>query len=112
MSDRETLERAEKHYGKNDKFSNLYNGKSVFGNEERDEYGLMVRLALFCGNDEEQLLRLFKSSGQFRDEKPNAYYMQMAQKGLRFISATKQSFSQTNGAGEFAKGKVGINSKR
>ncbi|UKI14084.1 MAG: hypothetical protein L6V85_08230 [Clostridiales bacterium] len=43
--------------------------KSVFGNEERDEYGLMVRLALFCGNDEEQLLRLFKSSGQFRDEK-------------------------------------------
>lgn len=112
MSDRETLERAEKHYGKNDKFSNLYNGKSVFGNEERDEYGLMVRLALFCGNDEEQLLRLFKSSGQFRDEKPNAYYMQMAQKGLRFISATKQSFSQTNGAGGFAKGKVGINSKR
>lgn len=112
MSDRETLERAEKHYGKNDKFSNLYNGKSVFGNEERDEYGLMVRLALFCGNDEEQLLRLFKSSGQFRDEKPNAYYMQMAQKGLCFISATKQSFSQTNGAGGFAKGKVGINSKR
>lgn len=112
MSDRETLERAEKHYGKNDKFSNLYNGKSVFGNEERDEYGLIVRLALFCGNDEEQLLRLFKSSGQFRDEKPNAYYMQMAQKGLRFISATKQSFSQTNGAGGFAKGKVGINSKR
>lgn len=112
MSDRETLERTEKHYGKNDKFSNLYNGKSVFGNEERDEYGLMVRLALFCGNDEEKLLRLFKSSGQFRDEKPNAYYMQMAQKGLRFISATKQSFSQTNGAGEFAKGKVGINSKR
>ncbi len=112
MSDRETLERAEKHYGKNDKFSNLYNGKSVFGNEERDEYGLMVRLALFCGNDEEQLLRLFKSSGQFCDEKPNAYYMQMAQKGLRFISATKQSFSQTNGAGRFTKGKVGINSKR
>lgn len=112
MSDRETLERAEKHYGKNDKFSNLYNGKSVFGKEERDEYGLMVRLALFCGNDEEQLLRLFKSSGQFRDEKPNAYYMQMAQKGLRFILATKQSFSQTNGAGGFAKGKVGINSKR
>lgn len=112
MSDRETLVRAEKHYGKNDKFSNLYNGKSVFGNEERDEYGLMVRLALFCGNDEEQLLRLFKSSGQFRDEKPNAYYMQMAQKGLRFISATKQSFSQTNGAGGFTKGKVGINSKR
>ena len=112
MSDRETLERAEKHYGKNDKFSNLYNGKSVFGNEERDEYVLMVRLALFCGNDEEQLLRLFKSSGQFRDEKPNAYYMQMAQKGLRFISATKQSFSQTNGAGRFTKGKVGINSKR
>ena len=112
MSDRETLERAEKHYGKNDKFSNLYNGKSVFGKEERDEYGLMVRLALFCGNDEEQLLRLFKSSGQFRDEKPNSYYMQMAQKGLRFILATKQSFSQTNGVGGFAKGKVGINSKR
>lgn len=39
-------------------------------NIERSESGLMLRLAMFCGNDEEQLLRIFKSSGQFRDEKP------------------------------------------
>ena len=77
MSDRETLERAESFYRKKDEtFFKLYNGKNVLPGEEKSESGLMLRLAMFCGNDEEQLLRLFKSSGQFRDNKPNAYYMQ------------------------------------
>lgn len=112
MSDRETLERAEKHFGTDAKFSDLYNGKTVLGSEEKSEYALMLRLALFCGNDKEQLLRLFKSSGQFRDEKPNAYYMKMAENGLKFIADKRSAFGGANEAGGFTKGKVGINSKR
>ena len=112
MSDRETLERAEKHFGTDAKFSDLYNGKPVLGSKEKSEYALMLRLALFCGNDKEQLLRLFKSSGQFRDEKPNAYYMKMAENGLKFIADKRSAFGGANETGGFTKGKVGINSKR
>ena len=112
MSDRETLERAEKHFGTDAKFSDLYNGKTVLGSEEKSEYALMLRLALFCGNDKEQLLRLFKSSGQFRDDKPNAYYMKMAENGLKFIADKRSVFGGANETGGFTKGKVGINSKR
>ena len=112
MSDRETLDRAEKHFGTDAKFSDLYNGKTVLGSEEKSEYALMLRLALFCGNDKEQLLRLFKSSGQFRDEKPNAYYMKMAENGLKFIADKRSAFGGANETGGFTKGKVGINSKR
>lgn len=112
MSDRETLSRAETYYGKDGKFSDLYHGKNVLKSEEKSEYALMLRLALFCGNDKEQLLRLFKSSGQFRDEKPNAYYMKMAENGLKFIADKRSAFGGANETGGFTKGKVGINSKR
>lgn len=112
MSDKETLERAEKHFGKDEKFSELYNGKNILGSEEKNEYGLMLRLALFCGNDKEQLLRIFKSSGQFRDEKPNSYYMKMAEKGLNFIAEQRRTLGMANETNGLIKGKVGINSKR
>ena len=112
MSDRETLERAEKHFGTDAKFSDLYNGKTVLGSEEKSEYALMLRLALFCGNDEEQLLRLFKSSGQFRDEKPNAYYMKMASESMKSIQRMRESVTAATVSSGATKGKVGINSKR
>ena len=112
MSDRETLERAEKHFGTDAKFSDLYNGKTVLGSEEKSEYALMLRLALFCGNDEEQLLRLFKSSGQFRDEKPNAYYMKLASESMKTIREMRGSIAAAQENNGFTKGKIGINSKR
>ena len=112
MSDRETLERAEKHFGTDAKFSDLYNGKTVLGSEEKSEYALMLRLALFCGNDKEQLLRLFKSSGQFRDEKPNAYYMKMASESMKSIQRMRESVTAATVSSGATKGKVGINSKR
>ena len=112
MSDRETLSRAEIYYGKDGKFSDLYHGKNVLKSEEESEYGLMVRLAMFCGGDKDQLLRVFRSSGQYRDEKPNAYYEKMAENSLKFISDTKRSFAPMGEQSGFSKGKVGINSKR
>ena len=112
MSDRETLSRAETYYGKDSKFSDLYHGKNVLKSEEESEYGLMVRLAMFCGGDQDRLLRVFRSSGQYREEKPNAYYEKMAENSLKFISDTKRSFAPMNEQSGFSKGKVGINSKR
>lgn len=112
MSDRETLSRAETYYGKDGKFSDLYHGKNVLKSEEESEYGLMVRLAMFCGGDQDRLLRVFRSSGQYREEKPNAYYEKMAENSLKFISDTKRSFAPMNEQSGFSKGKVGINAKR
>ena len=112
MSDRETLSRAETYYGKDGKFSDLYHGKNVLKSEEESEYGLMVRLAMFCGGDQDRLLRVFRSSGQYREEKPNAYYEKMAENSLKFISDAKRSFAPMGEQSGFSKGKVGINSKR
>ena len=112
MSDRETLSRAETYYGKDGKFSDLYHGKNVLKSEEASEYGLMVRLAIFCGGDKDQLIRVFRSSGQYREEKPNAYYEKMAENSLKFISDTKRSFAPMGEQSGFSKGKQGINSKR
>ena len=112
MSDRETLSRAETYYGKDGKFSDLYHGKNVLKSEEESEYGLMVRLAMFCGGYQDRLLRVFRSSGQYREEKPNAYYEKMAENSLKFISDTKRSFAPMGEQSGFSKGKQGINSKR
>ena len=110
MSDREILMRAEGYYAKDNKFSDLYNGKNVMRNEERSESGLMLRLALFCENDEEQLLRLFKSSGQFREDKPIEHYTKMASESAANIREMKRSIAAAKVA-TATRNKIGINSK-
>ena len=91
MSDREALSRAETYYGKDGKFSDLYHGKNVLKSEEESEYGLMVRLAMFCGGDKDRLLRVFRSSGQYRDAKPNSYYEKMAENSLKYFMQRTQT---------------------
>ena len=111
MSDRETLARAEGYYAKDSKFADLYVGKNVMKNIERSESGLMLRLAMFCGNDEEQLLRIFKSSGQFRDEKPNAYYSKMADEELQFVAGLRARSVMPAASRQGEKGHYGVNAK-
>ena len=65
MGDRDVVERASKTKN-GEKFTQLYAGISVLGNEEKDERSLMSRIAMFCNGDKEQLLRIFRSSGQYR----------------------------------------------
>lgn len=84
MSDRDVVDKATKTKN-GDKFKELYNGGSVLGSEEKDERSLMSRLAMFCNGDKEQLLRIFKSSGQFREEKPNAFYERIAGESMKFV---------------------------
>lgn len=57
----------------------------MLGSEEKEERSLMARLAMFCNGDKEQLLRVFRSSGQFRDDKPNAFYERMAGESMKFV---------------------------
>ena len=87
MDDRDIVERASKSkHG--DKFLSLWNGEKVLGTEEKNERSLMARLAIYT-QDKEKLMRIFKASGQFRDEKPNAYYSKMADDEIAFIAGTR-----------------------
>ena len=64
----------------------------------------MTRLAMFVGGDKERLLRVFKSSGQYREGKPNAFYEEMASKSLKFVSdimSDKQPIVSDMGKGRF-----------
>lgn len=90
MSDVDVIERAKRTHG-GEQFEKLYNGKTMFGDEEKDERALMARLAMFCNGDTEQLLRVFKSSGQYCDEKPNALYEQMAKQSIERIDRLKSN---------------------
>lgn len=108
MDDRDIVERASKmKYG--EKFLSLFNGESVLGDEQKDERSLMARLAMLtCGN-EEQLLRIFKASGQFKADKPNAYYERMAKEEMKFVAGLKTKnpvMSSSNaGSSRFANAK-------
>ena len=109
MSDRDVVEKASKTKN-GEKFTQLYNGLSVLGSEEKDERSLMTRLAMFCQGDKEQLLRVFKSSGQYRDEKPNAFYDEMAKQSLQFVSSMRAN-GQNPVPMNTGKGRFGVNAK-
>ena len=109
MSDRDVVERAGKTKN-GGKFYQLYNGISVLGNEEKDERSLMTRLAMFCGGDVEQLLRVFKSSGQYHEEKPNAFYERMAKDSIAFVNDVRKKEERPISASG-NKRRFGLNSK-
>lgn len=109
MSDRDVVEQAEKTKN-GDKFTKLYNGESVLSNIEKDERSLMVRLAMFCKGDQEQLLRVFRSSGQFRDGRPDGYYEEMAKQSMQFVSRVSQR-EQNPAPIKSGKGRFGMNTK-
>lgn len=89
MDDREVYDKASKtKHG--DKFLALFNGEKVLGTEEQNERSLMARLAMHTGENTEQLLRIFRASGQFRETKPNAYYEKMAKEEMQFVAGLKQ----------------------
>jgi hypothetical protein len=107
MADRDLVERASKTKA-GDKFTTLYNGGSLFENEEQNERSMMTRIAMFCNGNKEQLLRIFKSSGQFHDEKPNAFYDVLATQSLQFV---KQARSEQLKKSQQNRGHFGANAK-
>ena len=109
MSDRDVVEKASKTKN-GEKFTKLYNGESVLGSEEKDERSLMTRLAMFCNGDKEQLMRVFQSSGQFREGKPAGFYDEMAKQSLQFVSRIKTNESKVPPV-HTGKGHFGMNAK-
>lgn len=88
MDDREVVEQASKtKYG--EKFLSLFKGESLLGSEEKNERSLMARLAVHTGDNAEQLLRIFRASGQYREDKPNIYYEKMAKEEMKFVSGLR-----------------------
>ena len=108
MEDRELVERASKSK-QGTKFSALFNGLDVLGSEEKNERSLIARLAVYT-SDKEKIMRVFKASGQYRDEKPNAYYDQMMSEEIRFVAGLREkpalpAASATAKAGRYANAK-------
>ena len=108
MEDRELVEQASATK-QGAKFSALFNGIAVLGSEEKNERSLMARLAVHT-TDKEKLLRVFRASGQYRDEKPNAYYSKMADEELQFMAELRsrqaaQSNTPASKVGRYANAK-------
>ena len=108
MDDRDVIDKASKtKHG--DKFLALFNGESVLEGEEKNERSLMARLAMFTGENTEQLLRIFRASGQYREDKPNSYYEKMAKDEMKFVASLKTPIPTTAAAkssGRFANTKT------
>ena len=109
MEDRELVERACKTK-QGAKFSALFNGIAVLGSEEKNERSLMARLAVHT-TDKEKLLRVFRASGQYRDEKPNAYYDKMATEELQFMAELRRRPKMPVAANAGSRGHYGVNAK-
>lgn len=106
MEDRALVERATKAKS-GEKFDQLYHGLSLLGDEEKDERSLLTRLAVFT-EDNEQIMRVFKSSGQYRAEKPNAHYEKLMREAVGFVArkrAERRSQTPTSAKGRFANAK-------
>lgn len=108
MEDRDLVERASKTK-QGAKFSALFNGVDVLGSEEKNERSLMARLAVHT-SDKDKLMRVFKASGQYRDDKPNAYYEKMATEEMQFVSGLREkpavpAATSTAKAGRYANAK-------
>ena len=85
MSDRDVIESAARLSKRHSNdFNDLYYGKNVYDNEDKNIRRLMVYLAAFCG-DKERLLKIFKTSGQFNADKPIEYYDKIAEEQIKFI---------------------------
>lgn len=97
MYDRDVVDKASKtKHG--DKFLALWSGDKVLATEEQNERSLMARLAMHTGENTEQLLRIFRASGQFREDKPNAYYEKMAKEEMQFVAGLKKPLPTTTAA--------------
>lgn len=82
MSDRDVVEKAcaSKH---GDTFKALYEGRDLQNNHSNSDMSLMNRLAFWCNGDKEQMLRIFATSGLYRENKSANYYEGTAIKAVR-----------------------------
>lgn len=89
MSDIEVVERAcnSKH---GEIFKALYEGEDLQNNHSNSDMALMNRLAFWCNGDKEQMLRIFATSGLYRENKSMNYYENTV---IKAIKGTKDRYS-------------------
>ena len=93
MIDRDVVEKAMSSKG-GDTFKALYQGQDLQNNHSNSDMSLMNRLAFWCNGDCEQMLRIFTTSGLFRDGKSPSYYEHTAIKAIRDTSSRFQPKTQ------------------
>lgn len=91
-------------------FEELYKGGSLIGDEEHDETSLLKRLAVYT-SDEDQLMRILKSSGQYRDEKPNSHYMRLVKNALAEVENMRRRGAAQEPVFPVKKVRAGANTK-
>ena len=95
MDDREVLNRAMS--AKNgDTFKRLYAGEDLRNNHSNSDMSLMNQLAFWCGHDKDQMLRIFATSGLYRQDKPQSYYEYTAIKAVKSTPAYKPPKASSN----------------
>lgn len=85
ISDKEVIERAISSK-KGEVFKALYEGKDLQNNHSNSDMSLMNRLAFWCNGDREQMIRIFATSGLYRENKSTEYYEYTATKAIETIS--------------------------
>lgn len=82
LNDKEVVEKAiaSKH---GDTFKALYEGQDLRNNHSNSDMSLMNRLAFWCNGDKEQMLRIFATSGLYRENKSPEYYEYSAMKAIQ-----------------------------
>ena len=60
-------------------------GKAVHVSEEKNGRSRVAQITEHTA-EKEKLVGVFRASGQYRDEKPNAYYSKMADEELQFMA--------------------------
>lgn len=87
MPDRDIVDEAMKTRS-GDTFKKLYEGQHIFPRTESNARSLFARLAVHT-QDVEQMMRIFKSSGQFSDSKEESYYKGLASEAIEFIKGQR-----------------------
>lgn len=96
LNDKEVVEKAI-HAKNGETFRKLYKGEDLQNNHSNSDMSLMNRLAFWCNGNKEQMLRIFATSGLYRENKKIEYYEYTATKAIediqdRFQNQQKESY--------------------
>ncbi len=85
ISDKEIINKA-MNCKNGDVFKALYEGEDIRNNHSNSDMSLMNHLAFWCNGDKEQMIRIFTTSGLFRENKSPDYYESTAIKAIKDVT--------------------------
>ena len=84
--DRTVIERIQKSR-KADEYNALARGENVTGDRSRNDWAMAKIVGFFSGGDVQQTVRIMRSSGLNRPEKPDVYYERTAQNAVNTLTS-------------------------